>query len=130
MSNVERRSKQSRVELFLQPDTTNIKLVARCRELGLARCRRHRWRVMMQASRRPGGGGAAPRRRGDRNVPGSAPDRAHPMPDPAMREALQLAIRAGDPIIAIENPDEARALELVRHVAEDMPRPLYEWSIT
>jgi ATP-dependent 26S proteasome regulatory subunit len=52
------------------------------------------------------------------------------MPDPAMREALQLAIRAGNPILAIENPDEARALELVRHVAEEMPRPLYEWSIT
>jgi MoxR-like ATPase len=52
------------------------------------------------------------------------------MPEPSMQEALQLAIRAGHPIIAIENPDESRALELVRQVAEQVPRPLYEWSIT
>src|SRR5690242_10150037 len=52
------------------------------------------------------------------------------MPEPAMREALQLAIRAGNPIIAIENPDESRAVALVRLVAGEMPRPLFEWSIT
>src|SRR5215470_16885550 len=52
------------------------------------------------------------------------------MPEPSMQEALQLVIRAGHPIIAIENPDESRALELVRHAAEEVPRPLFEWSIT
>jgi MoxR-like ATPase len=52
------------------------------------------------------------------------------MPDPSMHEALQLAIRAGNPIIAIENPDESRAVALVRLVAEEMPRPLFEWSVT
>src|SRR5215471_8529452 len=52
------------------------------------------------------------------------------MPDPAMHEALQLAIRAGNPIIAIENPDESRAVALVRLAAEEMPRPLLEWSVT
>jgi len=52
------------------------------------------------------------------------------MPDPSMHEALQLAIRAGNPIIAIENADESRAVALVRLVAEEMPRPLFEWSVT
>lgn len=52
------------------------------------------------------------------------------MPDPVMRDVLQLAIRAGNPIIAIENPDESRAVALVRQVAEQMPRPVLEWSIT
>src|SRR5690349_8610162 len=52
------------------------------------------------------------------------------MREAPMQEALQLAIRAGHPIIAIEHPDESRALELVRQVAAQVPRPLYEWSIT
>jgi hypothetical protein len=39
ISNVDRRSMQSRVEVFLHPDTTNIKLVARCRELSALQAR-------------------------------------------------------------------------------------------
>ena len=47
-----------------------------------------------------------------------------------MSERLQLLIRSGNPLVAIESPDEERALGVVRSVAQDLGRPLYEWSMT
>jgi ATP-dependent 26S proteasome regulatory subunit len=52
------------------------------------------------------------------------------MPDSDLCQELQLAIRSGHPIIAIENPDEPRVVELVRQTAEQLSRPLFEWSIS
>lgn len=45
-------------------------------------------------------------------------------------DQLRLLIQAGNPIISMETPDEARAVALVRSVAIDMAVPLTEWSVT
>jgi ATP-dependent 26S proteasome regulatory subunit len=45
-------------------------------------------------------------------------------------ENLKLLIQAGNPIVAMETPDEPRALRLVREVAQEAKLPLSEWSIT
>ncbi len=45
-------------------------------------------------------------------------------------ENLKLLIRAGNPIISIETPDEPRALRMVRGAAKDLSLPLMEWSVT
>ncbi len=47
-----------------------------------------------------------------------------------MPNTLELLIRSGNPLISIETTDEARAVERVRTVAENMPRSLWEWSLT
>lgn len=47
-----------------------------------------------------------------------------------MSEKLALLIRSGNPLIAIETPDEERAVKLVREVAYGMSRPVFEWSMT
>ena len=47
-----------------------------------------------------------------------------------MSQALALLIRSGNPLISIETTDEQRAVELVTKVAEELLRPLYEWSAT
>jgi AAA+ superfamily predicted ATPase len=52
------------------------------------------------------------------------------MPDSKLCEELKFAVRSGHPLIAVENPDEARVVELVRQAADDMQRPLFEWSIS
>jgi hypothetical protein len=49
------------------------------------------------------------------------------MPDARDLAAL---IRADTPLIVIETPDEARVVELFRHVLAQALRPLYRWSIT
>jgi hypothetical protein len=43
---------------------------------------------------------------------------------------LKLLIQAGNPIIAMETPDEPRAVDVVRQVTRSLALPLYEWSIT
>ena len=45
-------------------------------------------------------------------------------------EELELLIRAKNPIISIDTPDEPRAVRVVREVAARMSRPLAEWSVT
>ncbi len=45
-------------------------------------------------------------------------------------ENLKLLIQAGNPIISMETPDEARAIRLMREVAETTKLPLMEWSVT
>lgn len=45
-------------------------------------------------------------------------------------DELELLIRAKNPIISIETPDEPRAVQIVRDVAAKMSRPLAEWSVT
>ena len=45
-------------------------------------------------------------------------------------ESLKLLIQAGNPIIAMETPDEPRAIRLLRQVAQEMNVPLSEWSVT
>ena len=47
-----------------------------------------------------------------------------------MRDSLELLIRAGNPLIAIETTDEDRATQLVRSVVLPMQQKLYEWSLT
>lgn len=47
-----------------------------------------------------------------------------------LNNELKLLIRSRHPIVSIETPDESRALELIRRVAIDMQRPLFEWSLT
>ena len=47
-----------------------------------------------------------------------------------MPDTLSLLIRAGNPLIAIETIDEARAVERVADVAKDLRRPLFVWSLT
>jgi hypothetical protein len=49
------------------------------------------------------------------------------MPDARDLAAL---IRADTPLIVIETPDEARVVDLFRHVLAQTLRPLYRWSIT
>ena len=43
---------------------------------------------------------------------------------------FKLLIQAGNPIIAMETPDETRAVRLVREVADAGRLPLVEWSVT
>ncbi|MHB8900111.1 MAG: AAA family ATPase [Thermoguttaceae bacterium] len=45
-------------------------------------------------------------------------------------EELELLIRAKNPVISIETPDEPRAVQVVREVVARMSRPLAEWSVT
>jgi ATP-dependent 26S proteasome regulatory subunit len=45
-------------------------------------------------------------------------------------EGLKLLIQAGNPIIAIETPDEPRATDLVRATADSLALPLLEWTVT
>ena len=47
-----------------------------------------------------------------------------------MPNTLELLIRSGNPLISIETTDERRASERIRQVAENMPRSLWEWSLT
>lgn len=47
-----------------------------------------------------------------------------------MPDTLKLLIQAGNPLIAIETSDEERAVGLVRSVARELSRPMYEWSMT
>ena len=47
-----------------------------------------------------------------------------------MSEQLHLLIRAGNPLIEIETTDEQRARQLIYRVAEELSRPLFEWSVT
>jgi AAA+ superfamily predicted ATPase len=43
---------------------------------------------------------------------------------------LTALIRGGTPLIVIETPDEARVIDLFRHVLLNVMRPLYRWSVT
>jgi AAA+ superfamily predicted ATPase len=43
---------------------------------------------------------------------------------------LTALIRGGTPLILIETPDEARVIDLFRHVLLNVMRPLYRWSVT
>jgi AAA+ superfamily predicted ATPase len=45
-------------------------------------------------------------------------------------DTLKLLIQAGNPIISMETPDEPRAIQIVRTVAEAMRLPLLVWSVT
>jgi AAA+ superfamily predicted ATPase len=45
-------------------------------------------------------------------------------------KGLELLIRAGNPLIALETPDEPRALRIVQEVADGLGRPMVEWSVT
>ncbi len=47
-----------------------------------------------------------------------------------MPSSLKLLVESRHPLIAIETRDEERAVELVREVAAELKRPLYEWSMT
>ncbi|OAI53662.1 ATPase [Planctomyces sp. SCGC AG-212-M04] len=47
-----------------------------------------------------------------------------------MPQGLSLLIQAGNPLIAIETADEARAQKLVHDAALDCRRNLFEWSMT
>ncbi len=47
-----------------------------------------------------------------------------------MPDQLNLLIRAGNPIIEVETTDERRVREVVYLVAEQLSRPLFEWSVT
>ena len=43
---------------------------------------------------------------------------------------LSSLVRANTPLIVIETPDEARVVDLFRHVLTNVWRALYRWSIT
>ena len=45
-------------------------------------------------------------------------------------DEFKLLIEAGNPIIAMETPDETRAIRLVREVADAGRLPLVQWSVT
>jgi ATP-dependent 26S proteasome regulatory subunit len=45
-------------------------------------------------------------------------------------ETLKQLIQAGNPIVAMETPDEPRAAGIVRDVARQMGLPVLEWSVT
>jgi len=45
-------------------------------------------------------------------------------------DTLKLLIQAGNPIISMETPDEPRAIQIVRTMAEAMRLPLLVWSVT
>ncbi|MGI6419318.1 MAG: AAA family ATPase [Thermoguttaceae bacterium] len=46
------------------------------------------------------------------------------------KHELELLIRAKNPIVSIETPDERRAVRVVREVVHKMSLPLAEWSVT
>jgi SpoVK/Ycf46/Vps4 family AAA+-type ATPase len=46
------------------------------------------------------------------------------------QDSLKLLIQAGNPIISMETPDEARAIHMVREVAKELGVPWSEWSVT
>ncbi len=50
--------------------------------------------------------------------------------DAVMPEQLALLMRSGNPLIAIETIDEERAEEVVARAAQQLSRPLFEWSMT
>ena len=43
---------------------------------------------------------------------------------------LSALVRSNTPLIVIETPDEARVVDLFRHVLTNVWRALYRWSIT
>jgi SpoVK/Ycf46/Vps4 family AAA+-type ATPase len=45
-------------------------------------------------------------------------------------ETLTHLIRAGNPIISMETPDEPRAVAMLREAADQLSLPLSEWSVT
>lgn len=45
-------------------------------------------------------------------------------------DRLALLLQAGDPIISMETPDEARAMGMVRQMADRLGVSLFEWTIT
>ena len=45
-------------------------------------------------------------------------------------QSLKLLMRAGNPLIAMETPDEPRAMNMVREAVRDIGLPLAEWSVT
>ena len=49
-----------------------------------------------------------------------------------MSELQDLAslVRSNTPLVVIETPDEARVVDLFRHVLANVWRALYRWSIT
>ncbi len=47
-----------------------------------------------------------------------------------MSKNLQLLIRAGNPLIALETPDEPRAMRMIGEAASILGRPIAEWSVT
>ena len=47
-----------------------------------------------------------------------------------MPSTLKSLIQSRHPLISIETRDEEHALELVRKIADELSRPLYEWSLT
>ena len=47
-----------------------------------------------------------------------------------MPEKFRLLIQSGTPLISIETTDEERATGLVRKAAQELGRPLFEWSMT
>ncbi|HEX5755329.1 MAG TPA: AAA family ATPase [Arenimonas sp.] len=49
---------------------------------------------------------------------------------PGERQDLAALLRANTPLIVIETPDEARVVDLFRHVLVNVWRALYRWSIT
>ena len=47
-----------------------------------------------------------------------------------MSDVLKLLVRSGNTLISIETTDEDRAVRLVRRLAIEMSRPMFEWSMT
>jgi MoxR-like ATPase len=47
-----------------------------------------------------------------------------------MPSTLKSLVQSRNPLISIESRDEEHALELVRQIASELGRPLYEWSMT
>lgn len=47
-----------------------------------------------------------------------------------MPSSLKLLVQSRHPLISIETRDEERAVELVREIAAELKRPLYEWTMT
>ena len=47
-----------------------------------------------------------------------------------MPSSLKLLVQSRHPLISIETRDEERAVELVREIAGELKRPLYEWTMT
>ena len=47
-----------------------------------------------------------------------------------MPSTLKSLVQSRNPLISVETRDEEHALELVREIAAELSRPLYEWSMT
>ncbi len=47
-----------------------------------------------------------------------------------MPSTLKSLVQSRHPLISIETRDEEHAIELVREIAKELSRPLYEWSMT